>query len=360
MKRALLSLLFITFLVITKAQIPDGYYSTASGKTGAELKTALYNIISKGTSVLGYGDLWTAFTTTDKKSDGKVWDMYSNCTFTFVTNQCGSTITNECSCYNREHSWPKSWFGGEILPMYTDMFHLVPTDGKVNGMRGNYPFGEVSNPTYTSGNGSKLGTCSFPGYTGIVFEPIDEYKGDFARNYFYMATRYENVISTWHSNDPNAEAILEPNSYPVFETWFINLLLKWNTSDPVSQKEIDRNNVIYTSYQHNRNPYIDHPEYVNSVWGVNVGITNVPAHVALQVYPNPASSTCTITLPPNFNQQNDTFVVYSSTGTTVSAPLTFSGNNATLDLENLPSGFYLLRLAFNNYSTIYQARIIKK
>ena len=153
--------------------------------------------------------------------------------------------------------------------MYTDLFHLIPTDGKVNGMRSNYPYGKVTAPTYTSVNGTKLGPCSYPGYTGVVFEPIDEYKGDVARNYFYMATRYENVISTWHGNDPNAEAVLLPNNYPVFETWFLTMLGEWSTADPVSQKEIDRNNAVY-AIQNNRNPYIDHPEYVYAIW--NVGI----------------------------------------------------------------------------------------
>lgn len=357
MKQTFLSILLITIVLIAKTQPPAGYYDNAAGKLGAPLKTALYNIIKDHTSI-SYTALWTAFQTTDKKPDGKVWDMYSNCTFTFVTNQCGN-YSNECDCYNREHSWPKSWFN-DATPMYTDMFHLVPTDGKVNGMRSNYPFGEVSSPTYTSGNGSKLGSCSFPGYAGTVFEPVDEYKGDFARNYFYMATRYENIISTWHSNDVNAEAILQPNSYPVFETWFINLLLSWNTSDPVSQKEIDRNNAIYISFQHNRNPYIDHPEYANSVWGTNAGIYEIPAQIALQVYPNPVSGSCSVTLPPEFNQQNNVFSVYSSNGVVVDAPFTVNGDRAILNLENLPSGFYLVRLALNNYNTVYQARIIRK
>jgi endonuclease I len=357
MKQNLLTLLLITFFAISQAQPPAGYYTTATGKTGADLKTALYDII-KGHTSLSYSALWTAFKTSDQKPDGKVWDMYSNCTFTFGTNQCGN-YSSECDCYNREHSWPKSWFN-EGTPMYTDMFHLVPTDGKVNGMRSNYPFGEVSTPSYTSENGSKLGSCSFPGYTGIVFEPVDEYKGDFARNYFYMATRYENVISSWHSNESNAEAILQPNSYPVFETWFVNLLLKWNTNDPVSQKEIDRNNVIYTSFQHNRNPYIDHPEYANLVWSPNTGIAETPAYLSLQVYPNPVSEMCTVSMPANINQQNAAFTVYSSTGAPVFAPVTISGSKAVLNLENAPSGFYLVRLTNENYSTIYQTRIIKK
>ena len=265
MKLRTLFLSLVLLSVFAKAQIPTGYYNAASGLSGAPLKTALYNII-KGHTSISYDALWTAFQYTDKKADGKVWDMYSNCSFTFVTNQCGN-YSAECDCYNREHSWPKSWFN-DATPMYTDLFHLVPADGKVNGMRGNYPFGQVTSPTYTSGNGTKVGPCSYPGYTGDVFEPVDEYKGDFARNYFYMATGYGNVISTWYANDVNADAILQPNSYPVFETWFLNMLGEWSVADPVSQKEIDRNNVIYTSYQHNRNPYIDHPEYVYAVWGV--------------------------------------------------------------------------------------------
>lgn len=360
MKQILLSLALIVILVITKAQAPANYYDGAAGKTGAELKTALYNII-KGHDALSYATLWTAFKTSDKTADGKVWDMYSNCSYTFGTNQCGS-YSGECpengGCYNREHSWPKSWFG-DATPMYTDMFHLVPTDGKVNGMRSNYPFGEVSNPTYTSGNGCKLGPCSAPGYTGIVFEPINEYKGDFARNYFYMATRYENIISSWHSNEANAEAILQPNSYPVFEPWFINLLLKWNAGDPVSQKEIDRNNVIYTSFQHNRNPFIDHPEYADAIWQTNVNLASEVLKADLTVYPNPASENCSITLPFGYNQQNNGFTVYSSTGKLVNVPITVYGDNAVLNLGNLPAGFYLVKLALNNYHTIYQARIIK-
>jgi hypothetical protein len=226
-------------------------------------------------------------------------------------------------------------------------------------MRSNYPFGEVTNPTSTSGNGCKLGACTAPGYTGTVFEPLDEYKGDFARTYFYMATRYENIISIWHSASNTAEAVFQANSFPVYENWVVNMFLKWNTNDPVSQKEIDRNNAAY-AIQKNRNPYIDHPEYANSIWGTNVGISDSPAQVALQVYPNPVSDACTITLPPDYNQQNNGFVVYSSTGTPVFAPLTISGDKATMNMENLPSGFYLVRLTTDSYNTIYQARIIKK
>jgi endonuclease I len=271
MKKTTYLLLFLLVALSVKSQIPAGYYNSATGLTGAPLKTALYNII-KNHTVIGYDNLWNAYETTDDNASGHVWDMYSNCTFTFGTDQCGNYQV-ECDCYNREHSFPQSWFNSSS-PMVSDLFHVYPTDGKVNGYRGNYPYGTVSSPSTTTGNGSKVGNCSYPGYTGTVFEPINEYKGDFARTYFYMATRYENLIASWHSNDVNAEAVLLPNSFPAYETWFLNMLGEWHVNDPVSQKEIDRNNDVYTNYQHNRNPYIDHPEYVYQVWGV--GGSNLP------------------------------------------------------------------------------------
>ncbi len=275
LKIFLLPLMLLCF--VAKAQIPAGYYNNANGLTGAPLKTALYNII-KGHISISYNALWTAFQTTDDKLDGNVWDMYSNCSFTFGSDQCGN-YSIECDCYNREHSFPQSWFGSNS-PMVSDLFHIYPTDGKVNGMRGNYPFGNVGTASYTSQNGTKLGNSVSTGYTSIVFEPINEYKGDFARSYFYMATRYENVIVSWQNNI-GADEVLNGTTHPCYDQWFIDLLLAWNAADPVSQKEIDRNNTIYTSFQHNRNPFIDHPEYVGSVWGVVAVPTLVAAPVSL-------------------------------------------------------------------------------
>lgn len=142
--------------------------------------------------------------------------------------------------------------------MVSDAFHIYPTDGKVNGQRSNFPYGECANgTTLPSCNGvdalGKLGKSTFPGYSGTVFEPVDEYKGDFARSYFYMAACYNDKIASWSS------PMLAGNSYPCYTTWAVNLLLKWNEQDPVSQKEIDRNNAVY-KHQNNRNPFIDHPE----------------------------------------------------------------------------------------------------
>jgi endonuclease I len=271
MKSMKLSISLVCFLssIGIFAQIPEGYYNSVAGLSSYELKSALHEIIDNHSSQT-YTALWSHFEKTDKKADGSVWDMYSDIpqgtppyTFTFFSDQCGN-YSNESDCYNREHSFPKSWFN-DGYPMYSDLFHLYPTDGYVNGKRGNFPFGEVGSATFTSLNGSKTGTCSYPGYSGIVFEPIDEYKGDFARSYFYMATRYEDIISGWENYSSQGNTILDGSSDKVYESWFLNLLLDWHHQDTVSLKEINRNNKIY-AIQGNRNPFIDHPEYVDCIW----------------------------------------------------------------------------------------------
>ncbi len=328
--------------------IPQGYYDAAIGKTGAELKTALYNII-KGHTAISYTGLWTAFQTTDKRPDGKVWDMYSNCVFTFGSDQCGN-YSGECDCYNREHSMPKSWFN-EGTPMYSDLFHLVPTDGYVNGRRSNYPFGEVTNPTYTSGNGSKLGPCSFPGYTGVVFEPVDDYKGDFARGYLYMATRYENVIASWENYDQNGNAMLDGTSYPAYEPWAVNLLLAWHQQDPVSAKEIARNNAVYV-LQHNRNPYIDHPEYANQVWNPGSCTTPTQQAVNFQVV-SLTTNSCTISWTRG---NGDAVLVVASQHTFVAAePVNgtqYTANPVFGSGQQLASGLFAVYSGNGNSTTI--------
>ncbi len=272
-KAALLTHLLL-FAFLLAAQPPAGYYSSATG-TGETLKTQLHNIINNHT-VVSYNSIWTHFQSTDAKSNGKVWDVYSATDYTFGSNECG-TINNEGDCYNREHSFPASWFGGEQSPMYTDVFAVFPSDGYVNNIRSNYPFAAVGTATYTSTNGSRRGNSVTTGYAGTVFEPADEFKGDFARMLFYMATRYEDVVSGWQANDAQAAVIMNNNSFPVYKQWYLDMLGEWHVNDPVSQKEIDRNNAVY-GIQGNRNPFIDHPEYVFRVWGV--GLAEEPANHA--------------------------------------------------------------------------------
>ncbi|MRX68731.1 Por secretion system C-terminal sorting domain-containing protein [Flavobacterium resistens] len=262
---------FLLLLVLTSigfAQIPSGYYNTATG-TGYTLKTQLYNII-KGHTDNGYAGLYTTYQTSDVdnfyENDGTVLDMYSENPSgtdpynysTGSTQRCGN-YSVEGDCYNREHIIPQSVFN-EQSPMVADAHFITPTDGKVNGMRSNYPHGTVASATYTSQNGGKLGSSSVSGYSGTVFEPINDFKGDIARMYFYFATRYENTVAGY------SYAMFNGSSNQVFTTAFLNMLLAWHSQDPVSAREIARNNAIYAR-QNNRNPFIDHPEYVNQIWG---------------------------------------------------------------------------------------------
>jgi endonuclease I len=265
MLRIFTTFVFSFILITAFAQAPAGYYDAANGKTGYTLKTALKTIITSGHADQGYGALYTGYVAGDTDpEDGFVWDMYSEnptgadpYNYSHGQAQCGQYY-NEGDCYNREHLMPQSVFS-EASPMKNDFFQVVPTDGKVNGMRGNEPFGEVSNPSWTSLNGSKLGPNTTAGYTGTVFEPIDEFKGDIARSLFYFVTRYEDKIVSWNHE------MLGDTKDKAFSDWFLAVLLDWHKNDPVSSKEITRNNAGY-NFQGNRNPYIDHPEWVSCVW----------------------------------------------------------------------------------------------
>lgn len=263
----LLVVLTCLFPFFVFAEIPAGYYDDAVGKSGEDLQKSLSTILNDATDV-GYNGLWNLYKTTDRRSDGKVWDMYSDVTnYTFGTDQCG-TYGVEGDCYNREHSVPKSWFS-EQSPMKSDVWHVYPTDGKINGMRSNNPFGEVGSGASSSKNGfSQWGKCVTPGYSGTVFEPNDEYKGDFARTYFYFATRYQNRITNWGS--------IFVSNYPHIIDWQLNMLLRWHEQDPVSQKELDRNEAVYESRQGNRNPFIDYPELVDLIFGDSRNIPFMP------------------------------------------------------------------------------------
>lgn len=268
------------------AQIPPGYYNSVQGLTDQPLLVGLHNII-KNHNVIPYSGLWSAFPQTDKKSNGKVWDIYSHnpsgaqpYEYTFVTNQCGS-YNSEADCYNREHSWPQSWFNSTPGPD-SDLFHIYPTDGYVNGQRGNYPYGNVGTASWTSMNGGKLGNCISAGYSSTVFEPINEYKGDLARSYFYMTTRYYSEDASWGSSPATSQATILQ--------WQLNVLLAWHLQDPVSAKEIARNDSIY-KLQNNRNPFIDHPAYADSIWLSPDGIFETSFVVKnYSLYPNPAQN----------------------------------------------------------------------
>ena len=262
MKTKLLLLsLFVAIISNVWAQGPNNsgtYYQGANGKKGSELKTALFNII-KSPNVVSYGGLYDAYVKTDTRPDGYVRDWYSNATnYRHNVDNKGS-YSKEGDMYNREHSIPQSWFN-EASPMKSDVVHVLPTDGYVNNRRSNYPLAEVNNVTYSSKNSySKLGSCKTSGYSGTVFEPNDEIKGDMARIYFYMATCYQDKCNSWghdvFSNENNG-----------LKNWVVAMFMEWSKQDPVDAREIARNNAVQ-EVQGNRNPFVDYPGLEDYIWG---------------------------------------------------------------------------------------------
>ena len=366
MKKNALFLLLALVSITLQAQIPAGYYNNAEGKTGEQLKTALYNIIHNHTNI-GYSAVWSAFYSTDHRQDNvsQVWDMYSDIpggtppyVYDLGSDQCGS-YNGEGNCYNREHSWPQSWFGDQGVPK-CDMHHIYPTDGKVNAQRSNFPYGEVKKATWTSQNGSKLGTPKDAlNYTGpTVFEPIDAYKGDIARGLFYMSVCYCNDDSNWGTSGMTNKSEILP--------WAMTMLLRWSDNDPVSQKEIDRNNAVH-EVQGNRNPFIDHPEYAHMIWdenwsgGNNYAITCTTTSNGSVSAPANAmeGSTVAITATPNAGYMVGTYSVYKtgspSTTVTVSSNGTFTmpGYDVTVSVTFVRNNTnYNIALGTVNHGTI--------
>lgn len=300
------------------AAVPSGYYTNAQGKSDQALKMAFHKII-KGHTKRSYDNLWTDFKTTDCNGN-IIIDRYSDSQFIYNTNKCG-TYNSVGDCYNREHSIPKSWWGNsDSDTAYTDLHHMFPVDGWVNAERGNYPFGDCANGT-PKGTG-KRGTCTFSGYNGIVFEVADEYKGDFARVYFYFATRYMVRMSDYTSG--TGSVVFTSSSYLGLTTWAINQLLEWHRNDPVSTLETTRNDNVY-SIQRNRNPFVDYPELVEYIWGNMKGNTWTPGGGT----PAP-----TLTSPTNGSTVN----VGTNTGSGVSKSITIKGSNLTTALTVSISG----------------------
>lgn len=266
-----------------------GYYSSITTQTCATLKTDLSNLITSGHIQLNYGDLDNIQmpATDDHLSDDGlrtiIWDMYSDnpsgaepYEYTFSALFNGGSTNTESQGWNKEHSFPNSWFSATSSTSNfpgADLHHLFPTDKAVNFFRGNMPYGKVATASQTFLNGSKVGSSAiaFAGYSGTVFEPIDAYKGDLARAIFYMVTRYQTSQSAWESLQTGGDVVMDGLTYPSIELDYLNMLLSWHAADPVSAKEIDRNNEIF-GFQSNRNPFVDHPEYVTAIWSSSCGL----------------------------------------------------------------------------------------
>ena len=290
------------------ATYPNGYYNTLAGKKEGELKTAIYNLCKNFTRVSSYSALPQYFFHTDVyPNSNRWWDMYSDIPL------YGPSFQG----LNREHSFPKSWWGGsQDVGAYVDLNHLYPSEMKANTAKSNYPLGVVDR-SVSVGFDNGITTVGYPvagqgGGATKVFEPADEYKGDFARTYFYMVTTYQDL--TWRYT-----FMVNQNLYPTLNPWSVDLLMKWHRQDPVSEKEIDRNDVVY-GYQNNRNPFIDHPELAEYLWGTRKGQVYDPSDEP------PVTGTPTLFTPV---QDMDLDFGQVALGKSVTSQLLFRGENLT-------------------------------
>ena len=290
MKKYIFSVFCILFSVCIYAEgiepstVLTTYYASIDGKStnaNDDLRKTLCTVISTGYVSIGYSSLQsqmyaassnpTDFVNGDNKT---MEDIYSS--KPYVSNDNGSSASTCGTGWNKEHTVPQSWFN-EGSPMKSDAFHVYPTDIRMNSLRSSYPYGEnnAAKGCATYGYGS-VGTSTFPGYTGTVFDPGEggeygSYKGDLARTYFYMATRYR---TTNFTSGSGGTSFTYSGGVANLTPYMRDLMLKWHREDPVSEKELKRNNAIY-AHQHNRNPFIDYPELVEYIWGTKAGQTVV-------------------------------------------------------------------------------------
>lgn len=248
------------------AQIPEGYYSSLKGKKGAELKTAIHDII-KNAKVLSYGSgnrkTWWGFWTTDRDESGRFIDRYSSESEWEMSTSQGAAGAG----MNIEHSFPKSWWGKTEVQAYKDLYNLMPCKSKINSTKSNYPMGKVVSGD--NGNGwTKVGKGDD---NNMYWEPADPWKGDFARGYMYMATAYQDY--TWKGD--RALQILQQGAYPTLKEWAYKLYIQWAKADKPDDVEIKRNNDV-AKIQGNRNPYVDFPNLMEYVWGDSTNIAFNP------------------------------------------------------------------------------------
>ena len=255
--RILATILVLSCSLATFAFDKASYYNGAKGRKKAELKTALYHIIGSP-DVKSYGSLWFYFFDTDRDDYNKVIDRYSNEVRYFPK----SASYNAISGMNKEHGIPKSWWGGTENKAYCDLQHLMPSEEKANSAKSNYGMGVVTSVSFNNGS-IKVGKGT-AGNNGTVnlWEPADEWKGDFARAYFYIVTCYEelSMVQTEGANS------MQANTYPKLQPWAYQLYMKWSKEDPVSDLERQRNDVVY-GIQGNRNPFIDYEGLEQYIWG---------------------------------------------------------------------------------------------
>lgn len=393
-----LLLLTLVWCSISYGQVPTGYYDSATG-TGYALKTQLKQIIDDVTDGLAteylhtqpgssnneaYSLLRNAYSNPnsgdvdnyyDAGGSNTILDMYSENPagsdpynwdrippVDYPTQYC-ATQNGEGQCLSREHTLPQGFFN-QLYPMRADIHFVIPVDARVNGFRANSPFGVVTAPTNTFANGSELGPNTYGTFTGTVYEPLDEFKGDIARMLLYFAVRYEdevvNMGGSWDTPNADPNNVMNGTSGQFYDDWFIGLLCDWHSADPVSQREIDRNNNSF-AHQNNRNPFIDNPNYVTDIWGVEA------APGACALLSTPDFDTATFRIFPNPN--NSDILYYTSdeplqikiidvVGKVIYSKQKAATDNA-INISTLNSGIYFVQFTAYSGATITK-KLIKE
>ena len=343
MKRYTTFIIFFFSALVLSAQIPENYYAPAEGLEGDALKEALYGII-KGHTEYPYTssstDVWDILKETDRDTAN------ADNVILFYTGWSVNAAQeyNSGSGWNREHVWAKSRgdFGTSPGPG-TDVHHLRPADISVNSARNNRWFDDCTEPYYDNGTATGCYTSS----TSWVWEPREAVKGDVARMIFYMATRYEG-----ENGEPDLEMIdyLPADNYtnePIHA--MLSTLMQWHEEDPVDDFERHRNEVVY-HYQHNRNPFIDHPEYAALIWGSPNEVTTVTTKISFSVYPNPARNYVLVNKPAGY-----TVTLHNIIGTSL-----FSTTDNRISLEDTDNGIYILILSHPDGTPVTSRRLVVK
>ena len=355
----------------------DSYWSTVDSKANADTLFTKISALSRASGPSGesgYDQLWEKYQTTDiVPGTNKIWDMYGGFQFTYQSKGSSSN-SPEGASYNREHSIPKSWFNTEKDERYCDVVHLVPTDCQVNNRRGNWAFGEVENATYVwkfsaakdgygntiqtagcskLGNGKSINGVNAP---STVFEPDDQYKGDFARIYYYFATRYGPQGKSATSD--NGSAMFSDSANDFYMTPYGKALMnKWHVQDPVSKKELDRNDGIEAT-QGNRNPYVDHPEWADKIFGSNYVETHGQADDTPSIEISASKTSIkigeTVTLSASKKNLSGTANWYFQDGSTDVASLSTSSGDSVV-LSGLKEGTVTVCA---NIGTVYDSIVI--
>lgn len=356
MRRFCLALLGVVLLATSlTAGYREGYYTRMDGKKSEQLKYAAKQCVQSHTR-LGYYDLpeyWQYSDVYPDLVDGcrRWWDMYSDAVYLIQSWQTGRQSFS-ANRMQREHAVPKSWWkrAGDVeyTPAYSDMWNLYPSDGAANQAKSNYPFGETRNTKFDNGV-TKVGApkAGFGGGASTVFEPADQYKGDFARAIFYMATVYDDLRWVY-------DYMFVSNTYPTLLPWAASMLLQWSRMDPVSQKEIDRNDYV-EQYQGNRNPFVDFPNLAEYIWGIREGETFVISEQENTGLTPPITGDPEITAPVNGESLD---FGQTAVGHVTSRALQITGHNLTspmsLRVVGSSRGSFIVEVTSVPASTINQ------